>query len=135
MRRLVDRLREMDIRVCGVYCIDATFITGEASKFISGSFAALAAMVHLEVTHVNVPTKCDLLSVAEMKRVEELLEGDSSDLCLKIDRVMHPRYRQLNEAITSVISDYSMVSYAVLDPTKEDTIDELLLNINQAIQY
>lgn len=39
--------------VAGVYTIDAMFVT-DAAKLISGNLAALSAMVHLELPHVNV---------------------------------------------------------------------------------
>ena len=35
------------------YCIDATFVTSDSAKFLAGSFAALAAMIHLELSHVR----------------------------------------------------------------------------------
>merc|ERR1712224_567102 len=60
MRELVDSLQNLDFRVCGVYCIDVNFIE-DTPKFLSGSLAALAAMVNLELPHFNVLTKCDLL--------------------------------------------------------------------------
>ncbi|CAE7191955.1 gpn3, partial [Symbiodinium sp. KB8] len=38
--------------VAGVYTIDAMFVT-DAAKLLSGNLAALSAMVHLELPHVN----------------------------------------------------------------------------------
>jgi hypothetical protein len=43
-----------------VYCLDSHFMT-DAAKFIAGSLQALAAMVKLELPHINVLTKMDLL--------------------------------------------------------------------------
>lgn len=51
-----------------VFCIDAAFCT-EASKFLSGSLLSLSAMISLELPHVSVLTKCDLLSEAEVDRI------------------------------------------------------------------
>lgn len=53
-------LRRTGFNVCGVYLLDATFVT-DAAKLISGNLMALAAMVHLELPHVNVLSKCDLI--------------------------------------------------------------------------
>ena len=47
--------------VCCVYCLDCQFIA-EVSKFVAGSLQALSAMVLLELPHVNVLTKVDLLT-------------------------------------------------------------------------
>ncbi|RYG56444.1 hypothetical protein EON66_02890 [archaeon] len=51
--QVVNALRAAGFAVCGVYLIDALFIT-DASKFIAGNLAALAAMMHLELPHLNV---------------------------------------------------------------------------------
>jgi len=43
-----------------VYCLDSQFIN-EANKFIAGSLQALSAMVQLEVPHISLLTKVDLM--------------------------------------------------------------------------
>ena len=40
--------------------MDAMYIT-DSAKLLSGCLTALTAMVHLEVPHINVITKCDLV--------------------------------------------------------------------------
>ena len=47
--------------MCAVYCLDSQFVS-ETPKFIAGSLQALAAMVQLELPHVNVLTKVDLIA-------------------------------------------------------------------------
>ena len=44
-----------------MYCIDCQF-AGDASKFIAGALQAMSAMVQLELPHLNVLTKVDLLA-------------------------------------------------------------------------
>lgn len=46
--------------MCAVYCVDSQFMT-DAPKFVAGSLQALSTMVTLEVPHVNLLTKVDLL--------------------------------------------------------------------------
>ena len=45
------------------------------------------------------------------------------------------RYSQLNKAIASVIYDYSLVKFYTLDMSKEDSISDLLMEIDLSIQY
>ena len=45
------------------------------------------------------------------------------------------RYSQLNKAIASVIYDYSLVKFYTLDMSKEDSITDLLTEIDLSIQY
>lgn len=68
-RQLVEHLHQMNFRICGIFLIDAQFMT-EASKFVAGVMTALSAMVNLEIPHVNVMSKLDLLS----KKVKRDLE-------------------------------------------------------------
>jgi GPN-loop GTPase len=51
-----------------VFCIDAAFCI-DASKFLSGSLLSLSAMVALELPHVSVLTKCDLMPESEVDRI------------------------------------------------------------------
>ncbi len=79
LKRIVERLTRIDYRVClgrfklvyglslslhqlaAVHLSDAHYIT-DASKFISVVLLALRAMMQLEMPHVNVLSKIDLLS-------------------------------------------------------------------------
>lgn len=45
------------------------------------------------------------------------------------------RYSQLNKAIAGVIYDYSLVKFHALDMSKEDSITNLLVEIDLSIQY
>ena len=44
-----------------MYCLDSQFVA-EVSKFVAGSLQAMSAMVLLELPHLNVLTKVDLLT-------------------------------------------------------------------------
>ena len=60
LRTFVDFLKNDGWNVCAVFCLDCHFIS-DSAKFIAGCFQALSAMVTLELPHVNVLTKVDLL--------------------------------------------------------------------------
>jgi len=60
LRTIVDFMRSDGWNICAVYCLDSHFIT-DSAKFIAGCFQAMSAMVTLEVPHLNVLTKVDLI--------------------------------------------------------------------------
>ena len=60
LRTLIDYMKSGGWNVCAVYCLDSHFVT-DSSKFIAGCFQAMSAMVALEVPHLNVLTKVDLM--------------------------------------------------------------------------
>lgn len=70
MRQLVDQLERKNFRVCGVFLLDAQFLI-DTAKYFSGLLAALSVMVTLEVPHVNLMTKIDLLSHADKEKLEK----------------------------------------------------------------
>ena len=61
MCKLVEQLQQWNFRVCGVFLIDSQFMV-DGAKFLSGTMAALSVMVNLELPHINILTKMDLLS-------------------------------------------------------------------------
>ncbi|KAL3811007.1 hypothetical protein ACHAXA_002284 [Cyclostephanos tholiformis] len=73
MNKIIDQLRMWgyDHRMVSVFVVDATFVT-EPAKFISGSLLALSAMISMQLPHVNVLSKCDLVEEASMDRVLEM---------------------------------------------------------------
>lgn len=48
---------------------------------------------------------------------------------------MGPKFRRLNAAVTSLLDEYSLVSFVPLDISDEESIGDVLLQIDMAIQY
>lgn len=70
MRQLVEQLEKSNFRVCGVFLLDSQFLI-DTPKYFSGVLAALSVMVTLEISHVNVMTKIDLLSSKDKEQLEK----------------------------------------------------------------
>ncbi|CAG4933898.1 unnamed protein product [Colias eurytheme] len=73
IKRLVDQLEKWYFRICVVFMIDSQFMV-DGAKFLSGTMAALSVMVNLELPHVNILTKMDLLSKSARRQPEKTLE-------------------------------------------------------------
>lgn len=132
MKRLIQTLEAWEFRVCGVFLIDSQFLV-DTSKFFSGVLSALAAMVNFEIPHVNVITKMDLLNKAGRRKIGRFLEPDAS-LLLEDDR-LDDRHARLSAAIAKVVDEYSLVKFMPLNIKVEESIGDLLLVIDNAIQY
>lgn len=50
----------LDIRMAAVYLLEATFVV-DGAKFFAGTLSAMSAMLMLEVPHINVLSKMDLV--------------------------------------------------------------------------
>jgi len=131
MRSIVQSIVSWDVRLCAVYCIDTSFIS-DASKFITGALSSLSAMIQLELPHINVLTKADL--VKDDQTISDVLESEPSDIAAKLNTIS-PQLKRLHGAVALLLEDYSLVSFVPLNPDDEDSIAEVLAAVNQSIQY
>ena len=84
--RHLSRAGSLGINLCATYLLEATFVVDRA-KFFAGTLSAMSAMLLLELPHVNVLSKMDLVkgtvSKKELKRFIDpdinLLEDDPAD--------------------------------------------------------
>ncbi|GAX83076.1 hypothetical protein CEUSTIGMA_g10502.t1 [Chlamydomonas eustigma] len=131
-KTFVEYLRQDGWAVCVVYCLDCHFMT-DASKFISGSMQALSAMVKLELPHINVLTKMDIYP--DKRDVEEFLIPEPKHLLDRLTAETGPRFRALNKSVASLLNEFSLISFVPLDITDEDSIAEVLHNIDISVQF
>ena len=97
---IVKIIQRIGYNVCCVYCLESQFIE-DTSKFISGTFMCLSAMICFETPHVNVLTKCDLLQDKDIS--ENILIPDESDMLDGLNQSTAPKFRKLNEQIASLV--------------------------------
>ncbi len=145
----------LNINMCAAYLLESTFIV-DRPKFFAGTLSAMSAMLMLEVPHVNILSKMDLIkgTIArrDMKRFIDpdagLLDDDeqADDVAterstgeqdpLAVSNVMGgASFKRLNRAVAQLIDDYSMVSFIQLDAQDEESVGGVLSYIDEAIQY
>ena len=128
-RTLADWLTNHNVRVAAVYCLDVQFV-GEPAKFVAGCLAAMAAMVQLELPHVNVLTKVDLLDRDAKKGLRKHLIPDGAALAADLVRggdapsassssSLRRTYAALSAAVATLLDDWAMLSFVPLDRTGE----------------
>jgi GTPase SAR1 family protein len=121
-------------RVVSVYLLDALFVL-EPAKFISGCLLSLSCMLQLELPHVNVVTKCD---IADKEQVERVLDTEGAGWVAAqqtLAKNTPPNLKKLSQAIGSVVDDYMIVSFVMLDVADEHSIEEVLATTDHAMQY
>ncbi|XP_061710248.1 LOW QUALITY PROTEIN: GPN-loop GTPase 2-like [Cydia pomonella] len=117
---------QSNLQLCVVHLVDSHHCS-DAGKFISALMLSLSAMLKIGLPHINLLTKVDLLK----KHMDKLQFGidfytDVLDLnylvdCLDTD-AFTKKYKKLNEALVSVIEDYSLVSFQLVDMLKDDSL-------------
>ncbi|XP_031399549.1 GPN-loop GTPase 3-like [Punica granatum] len=132
LKNFVEHLQRKNFNVCGVYLLDSQFIT-DVTKFISGCMASLSAMVQLELPHVNILSKMDL--VKNKRDIEDYLNPEPRILLSELNLRMAPQFEKLNKALAELVDEYSMVSFVPLDLKKNSSIQYVLSQIDSCIQY
>lgn len=110
----------------------------DGAKFLSGTMAALSVMVNLELPHVNILSKMDLLSKGAKKQLERFLEPDAHSLLGDMENTsthFYGKYKKLSKAIGKLIEDYSLVRFYPLNIRDEQSVADILLMIDLIIQY
>ncbi|KAF2115578.1 ATP binding family protein [Lophiotrema nucula] len=146
----------LNINMCAAYLLESTFVI-DRPKFFAGTLSAMSAMLMLEMPHVNILSKMDLIkgNVAKRdmkrflhadatlveddpsRRVEDEEEGSKrvADPAAKKNIMGGESFHRLNKAVAQLIDDFSMVSFLKLDVQDEDSVGAVLSYIDDAIQF
>jgi len=132
MPSLVRHLQKLGYQLCAVCCVDS-LVMHDTTRFISGTLICLSAMIQLELPHINVLTKCDLME--NKKNLEQFYDPDIPTLVASLNKSTTESMRNLNKALGNLIDEYSMVTFMPLDISNEDSIELCLSQIDNAIQF
>lgn len=135
MKKLIEVLQRMNFRLCSVFIIDSQFMV-DGAKFLSGTMAALSVMINLELPHINILSKMDLLSKSARKQLDEYLEPDPHALLAELESdPWNKKYHKLTEALGKMIEDYSLVRFLPLNIKDEESVGDIKMTIDNIIQY
>jgi GTPase SAR1 family protein len=133
MKRITNYLKKNGFSICSVFCIDCTFLQ-EQSKFISGNVLSLATMIQMELPHLTVMTKCDLISDSPLlEQIEEGLMVD--DIVKELTPFFGKKMNKLNTALIDLVNNYSLIEFNVLNINDESSINAVLYNADNVLQY
>ncbi|TPX35229.1 hypothetical protein SmJEL517_g02301 [Synchytrium microbalum] len=135
MRQFTEFMKKHEYVVCGLYLIDSQFID-DTPKFFAGVLSAMSAMLQLEVPHINIMTKMDLLGErGKTLEMDRFYEADSDLLEDSTNPTTKSKFHELNKAIVRVIDEYNMVGFIPLDNSDEDSVALILQHIDHATQF
>ena len=98
MNELTRKLKRLGVNLCCVYCMDSTFLT-EQSKFIPGCVVSLATMIQMELPHLNVITKCDLIHDKDL--LETMIQLDFKSLSQ--EKNIGKNMEKLNDSLIEMV--------------------------------
>ncbi|ETW75705.1 hypothetical protein HETIRDRAFT_481171 [Heterobasidion irregulare TC 32-1] len=136
LKRIVQKLTKGGFRLAAVHLCDAHYVT-DASKYVSVLLLSLRTMLHLELPHVNVLSKVDLIAqygdldfnldfyteVQDLSHLENTLSSAT------------PRFAALNLAICGLIEDFALVGFETLAVEDKHSMLHLTRAIDRATGY
>ncbi|KAG4303889.1 hypothetical protein PORY_002706 [Pneumocystis oryctolagi] len=138
LQNLVSKLEKMNYRLAAVHLVDAHYCT-DPSKYISVLMLSLRSMLQMNLPHVNVLSKIDLIGmygkllfnldfyteVQDLSRLLPYLEKDST----------LSSFASLNSAICEMIESFGLVGFETLCIEDKISMTKLLSVIDRANGY
>ena len=140
LKIVIRALQSWGYTVCGTFLVDSAMVIGDISKYLSAIMLATSAMVQLEMPWVNVLSKVDLIPEEDAERFGDVDYGwvrrTLDDLNSQRRRTaLVQRTHRLNNAVCSLLEDFSMVKFLPLDASDPDSVDSILQEVDMITQY
>ncbi|XP_072036008.1 GPN-loop GTPase 2-like [Amphiura filiformis] len=138
VKNIVTQLTKWNFKLVAVHLVDSHYCS-DPSKFIAVLLTSLSTMLQMELPHVNVLSKVDLIEsygklafnldyFTEVLDLQYLLQHLEGDPFLK-------KFKKMNEALVGVIQDYSLVSFATLNIQDKESILGVMKLVDKANGY
>ncbi|KAI2655085.1 GPN-loop GTPase 2 [Labeo rohita] len=138
VKNIFAQLSKWNFRLTAVHLVDSHYCADPA-KFISVLCTSLSTMLHVELPHVNVLSKMDLIEqygklafnldyYTEVLDLSYLVEHLSLDPFFK-------KFHHLNVKLAEVIQDYSLVSFVPLNVQDKESMTQVLRTVDKANGY
>uniref|UniRef100_A0A8C5P680 GPN-loop GTPase 2 n=1 Tax=Leptobrachium leishanense TaxID=445787 RepID=A0A8C5P680_9ANUR len=132
---ILRRLGEWGLRLCAVHLVDSHYCTDPA-KFISVLCTSLSTMLHVELPHVNILSKMDLIEQYGRLAFNMDYYTEVMDLSYLVDHLTSDpffrRHRRLHEKLAEVIEDYGLVTFIPLSIKDEQSLQKVLSTVDKA---
>jgi GTPase SAR1 family protein len=138
IKNIIEKLTKLDYRLCSVNLIDSHYCT-DPGKFISVLITTLNMMLHIEMPHVNLLSKIDLIEqygklAFNIDFFTEVLDLNYLIEQLDNDRIYH-KYKKLNKTICDIVEDFSLVHFLPFNIQNKKNILFVLQQIDLANGY
>ncbi|NXI53235.1 GPN2 GTPase, partial [Chloroceryle aenea] len=138
LKNVFAQLAKWNFRLAAVHLVDSHYCT-DPGKFISVLCTSLSTMLHVELPHVNVLSKMDLIEQYGKLAFNLDYYTEVLDLSYLVDHLASDpffrNYRRLNEKLVEVIEDYSLVSFVPLNIQDKESMRQVMRAVDKANGY
>lgn len=138
VRNVLAQLQQWDYRLVAVHLVDSHYCS-DASKFISVLLTSLSTMLQIELPHVNILSKADLIEKYGKLAFNLDFYTEVLDLSYILDQIKEDeslqKYKKLNSALIDIIQDYSLVSFVPLNVQEKESMLRVMQAVDKANGY
>ncbi|NXG88480.1 GPN2 GTPase, partial [Stercorarius parasiticus] len=138
LKNIFAQLAKWNFRLAAVHLVDSHYCT-DPGKFISVLCTSLSTMLHVELPHVNILSKMDLIEQYGKLAFNLDYYTEVLDLSYLVDHLASDpffrNYRRLNEKLVEVIEDYSLVSFVPLNVQDKESMRQVMQAVDKANGY
>ncbi|CAI5663283.1 unnamed protein product [Oreochromis niloticus] len=138
VKNIFSQLAKWNFRLTAVHLVDSHYCADPA-KFISVLCTSLSTMLHVELPHVNVLSKMDLMEQYGKLAFNLDFYTEVMDLTYLLDHLaadpFFKKFRHLNEKLAEVVQDYSLVSFVPLNVQDKESMIQVLQAVDKANGY
>ncbi|KAK9129053.1 hypothetical protein Syun_017850 [Stephania yunnanensis] len=139
VRNIINKLmKKLDLRLTAIHLVDA-HLCSDPGKYVSALLLSLSTMIHLELPHINVLSKIDLIESYGKLAFNLDFYTDVQDLSYlqyHLDQdPRHAKYRKLTKELCEVVEDYGLVNFTTLDIQDKESVANLVKLIDKSNGY
>lgn len=131
-------IQTLDLRLTAVHLVDA-HLCSDPGKYLSALILSLQTMLHMELPHINVFSKIDLIESYGKLAFNLDFYTDVQDLSyLQSHLDQDPRfakYRKFTKGLCEVIDDFGLVDFTTLDIQDKESVGNLVKLIDKSNGY
>lgn len=130
--------KSLNLRLTAVQLIDS-ILCSDPGNYVSALLLSLSTMLHMELPHINVLSKIDLIGnygklafgldfytdVQDLSYLQQYLNQDPRSV----------KYWKLTNELCSVVEDYGLVSFTTLDIQDKESVGNLVKLIDKSNGY
>jgi len=135
---ILEMVNKWNFRLTAVHLVDA-HLCSDPGKYVSALLMSLSTMLHLELPHVNVLSKIDLIESYGKLAFNLDFYTDVQDLSYLQDYLnKDPRaakYRKMTMNLCEVVEDYGLVNFTTLNIQDKESVMDILKIIDKSNGY
>jgi GTPase SAR1 family protein len=128
VKNIVLQLENTGFRLCSLHLVDSHYCS-DPGKYIACLLTSLTTMLHINLPHINILSKIDLVEKYGKLPFNLDYYTDVLDLNYLVDILDNDKgtnkYKALNNSIAELVDSYSLVSFQMLDVQNDVLVEKL----------